>query len=55
MTLKQVRWAEQHDWYRYSYLDEATNDWFVKVRPSFEGDTETEFNSYQALRNWAGY
>jgi hypothetical protein len=51
-----MQWAEQHDWFvSAGGIKHKPFSWVVKVRPSFEGDTETVFKDYQKLRNWAGY
>jgi hypothetical protein len=54
MTDRQAAWASAHDWYRWSECI-GPGQFKVHVRPSFEGDTQTEFTDYQELRAWAGY
>lgn len=59
LSVNQAAWAEQHDWFiSLKLLGRDTNNtkrYAVTVRPAYEGDTQTEFSDYRALREWAGY
>lgn len=53
MTMQEVKWAQQHDWFKSYYKNEAGtySVWVVegdKVHP-------WPFTKYTELRNWAGY
>jgi len=53
ITLKQVQWAKQHDWYITDYVDEAADN-VVVVRNDFFGD-DIIFTDFNELIAWAGY
>lgn len=54
MNLRQVKWAEQHDWFVRSRRDQF-GVYTVVCRPSYDGEPVQYFADYQALRAWAGY
>lgn len=61
MTLSQVRWAKQHDWFRFESTD-VLSGWWVHVQ-TYVYDSITEefyeetkaFKDFKELKIWAGY
>lgn len=53
MTLAQVRWAEQHDWF-HSYQRRGAG-YQVLVCEAGSAPRSEPFTDYQELRAWAGY
>ena len=53
MTLRQVNWAKQHDWFLSSFM---TSDGSYNVRV-YEGENEsaTTIAHFETLCDWAGY
>ena len=59
MNIQQVNWASQHDWFICSIGDQG-DDYIAVVRVFVELDGKLVefveyFDSYQKLREWAGY
>lgn len=60
MNIKQVEWAESHDWCKYAF-EEIDGRWSVVGETQLvdmNHNVITErltFNDYQELREWAGY
>lgn len=60
MTLQQMKWAEQHDWFwsAGAYPCGHRTVWVVRVRPDTDEPYDPNlhvFKDYQKLREWAGY
>lgn len=56
LTAQQVRWAQQHDWYRGAERTSAEGLLYrVWCRPDDCSSTRPSFTDYQELREWAGY
>lgn len=54
MTLRQAKWAEQHDWFRNMHPI-GFGIWKVVVRDDASTMGIRYFESYDELRAWAGY
>lgn len=53
MTIKQVEWANRHDWYINCEKSQTNHgEWVVLVS---DGDSVIRFESFSDLRWWAGY
>ncbi len=61
MTLNQVEWASTHDWFICSTWNKndsnllGRDEYTVVVRDEFPGEPNRKFDSYIALKEWAGY
>ena len=53
MTIKQVEWANRHDWYIGCEKSQTNHgEWVVLVS---DGDSIIRFENFAELRWWAGY
>ncbi|QNJ57432.1 hypothetical protein [Pseudomonas phage Waldo5] len=58
ITARIVQWAEQHDWFVSAHklnTDTRIHYYKVVVRDESSSMGIRYFESYQELRNWAGY
>ncbi len=55
MTLSQVAWAMEHDWYYYTGTCSVTGKRTVYVWDVAVSGGVIPFNNFKALRKWAGY
>jgi hypothetical protein len=54
MNVRQMKWAEQHDWFIRSRRT-PYGTYIVLCRASHAGEENQEFTDFQELRAWAGY
>ena len=55
MTIQQVYWAMQHDWYIYTGTSQLTGEHTVYVKDDIVYGTSKSFKSFDELKQWAGY
>jgi hypothetical protein len=55
LTVQQIAWAEQHDWFRWPHVSAGVSGVVVIERQSGGHSERKWFGDFQALRAWAGY
>lgn len=55
ITLQQVYWAMEHDWYYYTGTRQCDGVNVVYVYDDFVKGSTLSFTDYDELRAWAGY
>lgn len=55
LSVEQIKWASQHDWFRVSCMDE-NGSYGVEVRNDNPADPDpVRFFDFVELKAWAGY
>ena len=55
MTIRQIQWAMQHDWYYYTGTNSVTGEDIVHVRCDMVEGRILDFTNFKELKEWAGY
>ena len=55
MTIKQVVWASEHDWFIKIQGDIFNGMWCVLVKDDMVAGDTLSFNDFDELKQWAGY
>ena len=55
MTLRQIQWAMQHDWFSYASTCSVTGLRIVNVRCDDVKGQVVKFMDFKKLCDWAGY
>lgn len=55
MTMRQIEWAAQHDWFRAWARSPDSPIVFIAVVYDSLSDSKVRFTDFSELRAWAGY